>query len=255
MRFEFIPTLAALGLLFAVVSPVASQEAGVKTTLPRVVALSDHESLSSVTVLEPITDPQLPYAKFRTLVFSTLTLKTATGEEQIIYRSPSYFDTDTSSFSKPRQEPELEVKKDALRLEVLTGGNSGTIHLLRFRMTDGRWKLTGQVYTSDFSTMAMGYAPVACAGAALVDFGKVQLSMSDGSKRLLTIDDEGVIWENGRVHEFTKQLKMPGLTQVECYKGSQQAFMDEYHAPRDVHGVQLSDIERLRIIEEKKHKK
>ncbi|MCX6847808.1 MAG: hypothetical protein NTY98_02710 [Verrucomicrobia bacterium] len=214
-----------------------------------------NESLSCVSVLEPITDAKLPYAKYGALVYTKLTLKSATGEEEIIYRSPSYFGTDTSSFSKPGMEQEMEVKRDAQRLEVLHGGNGGTIHLQRFRKTEGRWKLTGEVYTSDFSTMGMGFAPVACEGAALVDFGRVQLSMSNGSKPLLTIDDEGVIWENGRVHEFTKVLKLPGLTQVEFYKGSQQAFLEEYHAPRDAHGVMLAVIERLKESERKKEEK
>jgi hypothetical protein len=179
------------------------------------------------------------------VVFNQLLLHTPGVGETIIYQTPSSLNADFETTAKSNGELPLAALMEKDRLVVMRHDDAGYFSLLRFTQENGRWELRGIVQESDFNDTNR-FAPVVCSGTELIDWSTVQLKMSDGSKRLLNIDDEGVVHENGKVHEYTNVIKDPDLTQEQHYKEKQLNLLRGYFLPRDVNGVPVSQINAIK---------
>lgn len=209
----------------------------------RTLDLPNGQRLEYLTVLKTV--DKSPVYSAGMVVFNQLLLHTPGVGETIIYQTPSSLNADFETTAKSTGELPLAAVMEKNRLDVMQYDNAGYFSLLRFTQANGRWELTGNVWETDFDDTTR-FAKVVCTGVELIGLGTVQLKMSDGTKRLLNIDDEGVVRENGKVHEYTKVIKDPDLSQEQHYKNKQLNFLSGYFLPRDVNGVPVAQINAIK---------
>ena len=205
--------------------------------------LPNGQRLEYLTVLKTV--DKSPVYSAGMVVFNQLLLHTPGVGETIIYQTPSSLDADFEAEAKSTGELPIAAMMEKNRLDVMQYDNAGYFSVLRFTQANGRWELTGNVWETDFDDTTR-FAKVVCTGVELIGLGTVQLKMSDGSKRVLTIDDEGVVRENGKVHEYTNVIKDPDLSQEQHYKNKQLNFLSGYFLPRDVNGVPVAQINAIK---------
>jgi len=225
-----------------------AQQNDVRISIPSSAVLPNDQSIHYMTVVKPI-DKSLIYSTTGWVIYTQIILKSGDGREQIIYQTPSSPYADVTPYLKPRKEIPIVVRTSAEGMEIMSQSH-GWFHLLRFRQVNGKWTPVGMMNESDFDDTARS-GEVVCLGAELIGRGKIQLNMSNGGKRILSIDEEGVIRENGKVHEYTRVQRLGDEPQEQFYKNKYKQSLAEYFEPRDANGVPISYIE---FINKKKAK-
>ena len=181
------------------------------------------------------------------LLYDCMTLKYPSGATEIFYQTPSVPTNDPLGVLPTLQ---LSAMADKSRIEIVSDRRS-SFEFFRFTKTEGKWKLLGIQEFNDRNSSTLGVHKGLAAkvtewetGAKLVDWNTVRIFMSNGSERTFVVGEDGVFMENGTNYVYVMsdnvKLRSYGFSDSVTYaRWYYQHGTDQYHLPRDKHGVIL----------------
>lgn len=181
------------------------------------------------------------------IIFRSLIITDANGNDETLFRPPG---VPSETPTPPRNPDSLFALIDQSKIEVLeTYG--GRFELLRFDRPKSTWEFQGSVMMADFEDYSR--TQDMASHAELLNWGTVLMHIRNGSKRALSIDQFGVVREDGDVYEYKRIGRSPLLSQEQHYKLAYSESVSEANAITDGNGVSVVLAQQLSKLVQQPH--